>query len=168
MRADDIVGRPIISTFAEKVALAAYSTVFVAQMLIFTFIMPIIGMPNRLLGILALALFLVSLSGPIVLAWKVGKEAKLRYWYLKYVGFWMMVAAYVVFACVGAMLVVFQMITPLPSFLPKMFVDYLLLVAVGVVIFMMVGAAVWFIQAGLKAWANLNRWLETAETQDDE
>ena len=122
------------------------------------------GVPKPLLGILALVFLLAYSTALVLLMWKIGQREQPSYRYFKYLGFWLMAAVYIAMVCVLAVIVLFEMILPAPSFLPSSFASDLSWIALGALLLSFIAFAIWLLQIGLRARRNLRRWLNSTES----
>src|SRR5690348_11557266 len=150
-------------SLVEILMFAAYATGLIGLQLISDFSIPNSGARNPLLGILALLCILVAASGTFLLVLKAAKSQKCPHVYFRTMGFWLMVAAYIVVLCVAITTALFTAILPLPAFIPVSFMSNLLLVGFGAGVLALVGCTIWLMQAGLRARRDFHRWLDTLD-----
>lgn len=124
----------------------------------------IIRAPKLVLGILALTYIFTTVLALGLLMWKVWRRELPSYWYLNYLGFWLMVAACAIVVCTLVLQVLFELLIPLPSFLPAAFVGDLSWVGLVAVLLAFVAFAIWLLQIALRMRRNIRRWLDSTES----
>jgi hypothetical protein len=162
--AQTVARRTARKPLAEKLAYVAAAIAVVDSLVTFVIYVLSGGTPNRLIGVLTLVLYLAGTSTFLLMTWSLGRGAlsPIKF-YRRYILFWFMVAGFVVNECAMLAIIVFAMVVPPPSFLPKSFISTLAGVAMGALIFTLFAFTALVARVAWVLRANLRRWLDADE-----
>lgn len=142
----------------EKLASVALVIAGAGSLILLEIYFPNGETPNRLIGALTLVFYLAVFTAITLMVWGCWRRTFSLLRLYGFVSFWFMLAGFVVYVCAWIAFIVFAMIAPPPSFLPKSFTSTFINVVIGALMFTLFAFVAILFQVLWTTRRNLRRW----------